>query len=498
MTRLTIGLGVSVLGLLVALLINTVRLSSLQPGVGPTAEPTVDGVGAVERLSRALSFQTVFPAVTVQDARVDPTAFHELHAFLRQAYPSTHERLDVARIANLSVLYTWHGTDTTLAPIVLMGHLDVVGVSDDSVGRWRHPPFGGHVANGFVWGRGAIDDKSSVLATLEAVELLLDEHFQPRRTIYLAFGHDEESGGSGARAILATIRSRGVTEFGLVLDEGGAILPGSLIPGIDQPVALIGVAEKRVLTLELSVRAVGGHASSPPPVTAIGRLGRAIARLEANPFPARLDGATAQMFRHLAPEMTPGHRVVFANLWLFRPFVLRILRDSADTAPLVRTTIAPTTIVAGSRVNVLPGSARATVNIRLLPGDTTDAVVRRVEQVVADGEVEIYPLGDRAMNDGVVSDASSPAFAILARSVRQTYRDAGVLVAPYLTIAAVDARWYAPYSPNVYRFRGMQWEADATDRMHGVNERISVDSFVNGIRFIYRLLKASDTLERYP
>ena len=431
----------------------------------------------MDRLSRALSIR--------------PTALDDLHAYLRQAFPSTHRRLQVERVAGLSALYTWPGTDPSLPPIVLMGHLNVVGVDADSRAAWHHPPFGGHVVDGFVWERGAIDDKGSVLATLEAVETLLGEGFQPQRTIFLALGHDEESGGSGARAILTALRNRGVSEFALVLDEGGAILPASRIPGVDRPVALIGIAEKRALNVELTVRSDGGHASSPPTVSAIGRLGRAVGRLEANPWPARLDGATAEMFRHLAPEMTHGPRVVFANLWLFRPFVRRVLARSSDTGPIVRTTIAPTMISAGSRLNVLPSIARAMPNIRLLPSDTPDAVIDRVRQVVADDLIEIRLVGERA-SDSRMSDPSSPAFGLLARTVRETYAD--VLVAPYLTIAAVDARWYAPHSPNVYRFRGVQWEADVTERIHGVNERISVDAYVNGVQFVRRLLQQSDTL----
>ncbi len=473
-----------------ALSVNTARQGSLQPDVGPAPGPAWPGTppGAVERLSRALAF----PTVSEPRDSPDPAPFHGLHAFVRRAYPAVHAQLEVERVAGLSLLYTWRGAHAALPPVVLLGHLDVVPASETA--GWRLAPFGGDMIDGFVWGRGALDDKGGVLATLEAVELLLSERFQPRRTVYLAFGHDEETSGQGARAIVRTLRGRGVNDLALVLDEGGAILPGSLIPGIDRPVALIGIAEKRSVDLELTVRATGGHASAPPPETAIGVLSRAVAALEASPPPARLDGATAATFRYLAPEMPLASRVVFANPWLFGPLVTRVLAATPRTAAIVRTTLAPTVFDAGVRSNVLPVSARAVVNARLLPGDTVETIAAHARRVIDDDRVEIRAAAAPLPPAPGMSGTGTPGFDLLARTVRETYGGSGVLVAPYLTIAAVDARWYAPLTPNVYRFRGMRWEADATERVHGVNERIAVEAYLDGIRFVYRLLRNADGL----
>ncbi len=490
--RLAALAGSVVLLLAGVLIVNTARLASLQPERGPAPEPAWPGAppGAVERLSRALAF----PTVSEPRGSPDPAPFHGLHAFIRQAYPAVHAQLEVERAAGLSLLYTWRGAAAALPPVVLLGHLDVVPAPDGATGGWRREPFGGDVIDGFVWGRGALDDKSGVLATLEAVELLLSERFQPRRTVYLAFGHDEESFGRGARAIVRALQARGVTQLALVLDEGGAILPGELIPGIDRPVALIGIAEKRSVDLELIVRAAGGHASAPPPETAIGLLSRAVAALEASPPAARLAGATAATFRYLAPEMPLAGRVVFANPWLFGPLVTRVLARTPRTAAIVRTTLAPTVFDAGVRFNVLPASARAIVNARLLPGDTVAAVVAHARRVIDDDRVEIQAEAAPLPAGGGLSGTGTPAFDLLARTVREAYGGSGVLVAPYLTIAAVDARWYAPLTPNVYRFRGMPWEADATERVHGANERIAVEAYLGGIRFLYRLLRNADDL----
>ena len=488
--RLAALAGAILFALAGALIFNTARQGSLQPDVGPAAAPAWSGAppGAVERLSRALAF----PTVSEPRDSPDPAPFHGLHAFIRQAYPAVHAQLEVERVAGLSLLYTWRGSDAALPPVVLLGHLDVVPAPETA--GWRHAPFGGEVIDGFVWGRGALDDKGGVLATLEAVELLLSERFRPRRTVYLAFGHDEETSGRGARAIVRTLQGRGVNDLALVLDEGGAILPGALIPGIDRPVALIGIAEKRSADLELTVRAAGGHSSAPPPATAIGLLSRAVAALEANPPPARLDGATAATFRYLAPEMPLPSRVVFANPWLFGPLVTRVLAATPRTAAIVRTTLAPTVFDAGVRSNVLPASARAVVNARLLPGDTVETIVAHARRVIDDHRVEIRAGAAPLPPGGGLSGTGIPAFDLLARTVREAYGGSGVLVAPYLTIAAVDARWYAPLTPNVYRFRGMPWEADATTRVHGPNERIAVEAYVDGIRFVYRLLRNANTL----
>ena len=473
-----------------ALSLNTARQGSLQPDVGPAPGPAWPGAspGAVERLSRALAFRTVSEP---RDSP-DPAPFHGLHGFIRQAYPRVHAQLEAESVAGLSLLYTWRGADAALPPVVLLGHLDVVPAPEAAA--WRHEPFGGDVADGFVWGRGTLDDKAGVLATLEAVELLLSERFRPRRTVYLAFGHDEETSGQGARAIVRTLQGRGVNDLALVLDEGGAILPGALIPGIDRPVALIGIAEKRSVDLELTVRAAGGHASAPPPETAIGLLSRAVAALEASPPAPRLDGATAATFRYLAPEMPLASRVVFANPWLFGPLVTRVLAATPRTAAIVRTTLAPTVFEAGVRFNVLPASARAVVNARLLPGDTVETIAAHARRVIDDDRVEIRAAAAPLPPGPGMSGTGTPGFDLLARTVRETYGGSGVLVAPYLTIAAVDARWYAPLTVNVYRFRGMRWEADATERVHGANERIAVEAYLDGIRFFYRLLGNANTL----
>ncbi len=350
-----------------------------------------------------------------------------------------------------SLLYTWKGTDATLPPVLLTSHLDVVpadvpadleppvsemlqeysrmsldpskdhGVSRvDSRGSlmnesesWQHPPFSGDIADGFIWGRGTLDDKVGVVGILEAVEGLVRAGYEPRRTVYLAFGQDEEVGGElGAQKIARQLASREIRLF-FVLDEGTPVVRG-IVPGVEAPVALIGVAEKGYVTLVMDVKAQGGHSSSPPEHTAIGLLAQAISRLEANPFPARLDGVAERFFVEVGPEMAFSRKLLFANLWLFRPLIVKALASSPATSPLVRTTTAITQIDGGTQENVLPREARAIVNFRLLPGDTVEGLRERVREVVDDDRISIRFLNkSQALGPSDVSVVDAPPFRVV-------------------------------------------------------------------------------------
>ena len=488
--------GLSAVGLPVGVLVlglglNAWRLDSQQVQPPRLDTPALDGDRAVLNLAAAIRFRTLGDT---SNRAAEPDPFRAFHAFLATAYPRVHESMRVETVDDLSLLFTWNGRDPTLTPVVLMAHQDVVPAGPAGDLQWTHPPFDGVVADGFVWGRGALDDKAAIIATLEACERLLTEGFVPARTVHLAFGHDEETGGRGAARIGRTLTERGVHEYALVLDEGGAIFPAGTLPGLDLPVALIGIAEKSVVNLRLTARRPGGHASAPPSETAIGVLGGAIARLEAHPFPAGLGEVTATMLRHAAPEMAWSYRLVFANPWPFEPVVTRILAAEPRSAALVRTTLAPTVIQAGTAANVLPGHAEATLNLRLLPGVSPGAAVARVRSTIDDDRISVEIVAGSATEPGPVSDPQSKAFTLLAGVVRGVGSGPPPVVTPYLTIAAVDARWYASRSKHVFRFRGTRWEADATERLHGVDERVAVPAFLDSVAFLYHLLRQTDRL----
>ena len=456
----------------------TARYESVQPVVEPVPEVTIPD-GAAQRLAGSLRMPTIS---SENPAAFDAEAFRALHAYLQAAFPRVHAQLRREVVGTHSLLYTWQGSDPSLEAILLSGHLDVVPVETGTHNTWQQDPFGGQIVDGFIWGRGAIDNKSAVLGTLEAVEMLLVQGFRPVRTVYLAYGHDEEVGGTaGAREIAALLKTRGVA-LEMVLDEGGVITDG-LLPGITGPVALVGIAEKGFVTIELSARVAGGHSSLPPRQTAVGILGAAVARLENTQMAVRLETPTRELFDRIGPRFPTMRRAVFANLWLTTPLVLRSLEESPTTNAMVRTTMAPTIFQAGTKDNVLPSYARAVINFRILPGDTIASVLEHVKRAIDDRRVEVRIAGRFSSEPSAVSDSNSASFRTLERTIRSVVPDA--IVAPYLVVVATDARYYSDLSRNVFRFLPLRLTQLDVERMHGPNERIGIREYETAIR-IYR------------
>jgi carboxypeptidase PM20D1 len=342
--------------------------------------------------------------------------------------------------------------------------MDVVPVEAATEAQWAYPPFEGVIADGHIWGRGAMDDKSSVLGILEAAEILLAEGFQPRRTVYLAFGHDEEIGGKAGIA-------------------------DGVVPGVSSPVALVGIAEKGFLSLSLTVEAGTGHSSTPPPHTAIGILSMAVNKLEENQLPGDVDGIPGQMFAYVGPEMTWGMKTVFANLWLFRPLVERQLSASPGTNASIRTTTAVTMIEGGIKDNVLPSRASAIVNFRILPGDSIEKVMAHARSVINDPRVKIEKYRDDFNEPSNVSNIDSEEFRVIHKTVRQIFPNA--VVAPALVVGATDARHYGRLTGSVYRFLPFRFNGEDISRLHGTNERLSVENYLQGVRFYHQLINNS-------
>jgi carboxypeptidase PM20D1 len=472
------------LGLVTALVLVRTAVSRPRREPLPPAEAlTFDAAAATERLAGAVRI----PTVSAENAADRPAAaFAALEAHLARSFPLTHATLKRETVGDGALLYTWTGAEP-LPPIVLMGHLDVVPVEAGTEAAWTHQPFGGEIADGFVWGRGTLDDKVTVLGILEAVEALAREGHRPRRTVLLAFGADEEVGGQGGAArIAALLRERGTTPA-LVVDEGGAIMHDA-VPGVRAPVALVGIAEKGFASVELLATSPGGHSMAPPPHTAVGILARAVARLEDHPFPATLGGATTALFDAVSPEMPFGMRLLFANRWLFAPVIEWQLSRNPSTNATIRTTTAVTIMDGGTRENVLPRRARAVVNYRILPGDSVAAVRRHVQDVVDDPAVAVTVLPS-AGEPSPVSPTDSAAWEALDRAIRRVFPD--VVVAPYLVTGGTDARYFCALTPNVYRFTPTRLALSDLTRIHGTDERVSVANYGELVRFYAQLLRHS-------
>ena len=319
------------------LLVNTVRFSSKQLTNVTPAPAVVVSDSATNRLAEAIRYRTVSYN---EYALIDTTQFDGFIEFLNRSFPRLHRQLTLERINQYALLSTWPGRNPKRQPALLMGHYDVVPVIQGTQRMWKRPPFAGQIEGGYVYGRGTLDDKTTVMGLLEAVEYLLRTGFRPERTILLAFGPDEEvTGQRGAKAVAEQLRRRGIRPA-YVIDEGGVIKTDG-ISGLNKPIALVGIGEKGYLSLELTATAEGGHSSMPPRQTSIGVMAAALARLEANPFPSRFDGGLQHLFAYTGPEMAFGQRLVFANQWLFAPIISRILAQTPAGDATQRTTIAP-------------------------------------------------------------------------------------------------------------------------------------------------------------
>ncbi|MGV8909775.1 MAG: M20/M25/M40 family metallo-hydrolase [Propionicimonas sp.] len=453
----------------------------MEPTFLPPIDPAPTRAGIAGRLSAMIRVQTVSAGREV----LGDAPFTEFIELLAELYPLVHQHLTSERIGEFGLVYTWPAEATTPAdPVVLMAHYDVVPVSGQE-SSWAVPPFEGRIIGDEVWGRGALDDKGALCVLLESVENLLSEGWTPPRTVLLCLGPDEEDHGATGRLIATTLHTRGVTPW-LVLDEGGAIsdIP---FPGVDGVFAMVGLAEKGVMSVELATTGEGGHASAPTGLTAVGRLARAVSRLNRNPFDVRLPRTVGEMLAALAGHAEPRaarlYRLAAKAPWVAARLLLA--GGGADGAALVRTTLAPTMLSGGSSANVLPSSARAMLNIRVTVGETTAGVVARLRRVIADVLVTVRVL--EADEPTPESPSEGAQFALIAAAVEAGYP--GVATIPYLTTAATDGRHWHRFAPAVYRFAPLVMAGDRRGGIHGRDERIGVDSLLRGERFYRALLK---------
>ena len=479
--------GLVVLALAVAVGAKTLLMPSRQLAVAPATPVKVDIPAAAERLGAAVRLKTI---ASRDDVDANAGEFTALHALLQSSFPKAHAVLQREVIGKYGLVYTWPGSDPRAAGIGLLAHQDVVPIALGTDVDWQQPPFSGVRKDGFVWGRGSWDDKGNLMSMMEAVELLAASDFKPRQTIYLIFGQDEEIGGlRGAAQVAKLFNERGV-HLQFVLDEGLLITEG-VLKGLDRPAALVGVAEKGYMSLLLSASATPGHSSMPPPEagqSAIGMMSTALAKLEDKQMPLAVRGLSREMFETLAPEMSGVNRVFLSNMWLFKPLIEAQLKKGASTNASLRTTTALTVFNAGQTDNVLPGRANATVNFRLLPGDTRDAVIDHVTQTIANPSIKIEK-SPGSSEASKVAAIDAAGFQLINKTLRQLHPD--VIVAPGLMIGATDSRHFDGIADNVYKFSPVRATTSDLKRFHGTDERISTDNYVELIQFYHQLISNS-------
>lgn len=469
--------GIIVFILIVVLVVKTIFYPSKQLDVEPEKAIEISDK-SVQNLGKAVSFRTI----SYEDfSLTDTLQFIQFHAFIDSTYPLIFEQLEKEIHGNNALLYKWQGKNIKLRPLVLLAHQDVVPVVEEN---WEKAPFSGEIDNEFIWGRGTLDDKGCLISILEAIEKLLEEGIVPERTIYLAFGDDEEVNGNNARILAATLKER-VVEAEMVIDEGMVITSG-VVPMISGPVALIGTSEKGYLSAEITSKFIGGHSSMPQSETAISILSKAIIAITENQPSPEFTPPIKGFLNYIGPEIPWPARIIFANQWLLGGVLKSIYTSSGPGNASVRTTTAPTLLKAGIKDNVLPTEATATVNFRLLPGDSSEKIIQRLNKVINDERISVKALGN-SKEPANVSPIDCDAFNVLNKTIRESYKN--TYVAPTLMVGSSDSYYYSGVSPNVFRFAPYQITPENIDLIHNDNERITIESYKSMINFYYRLVK---------
>ncbi|KAM8975461.1 N-fatty-acyl-amino acid synthase/hydrolase PM20D1 [Pelodytes ibericus] len=487
-----LGVVVSLVLLLSAVLL--IRTYTLPQTKGVWSDKGAPGaeLGEDERrqMLEALKGAIRIPTVSFSEEAQNYTALAEFGEYIQKVFPQVFSSRLIKHevVGGYSHLFTVQGFDKSLKPYMLLAHLDVVPATPEG---WEVPPFSGKEHNGYIYGRGTLDDKNGVIGILQALEFLLKRGYEPRRSFYIGIGHDEEvSGHKGAMKIVEKIQSQGV-KLEFVLDEGLAVLDG-VIQGVSKPVALVGTTEKGSISLNLSVDLPPGHSSMPPRESSIGILSAAVSRLEQNPMPNMFgDGPEGSMFELLAGEFVFPLNVMMANLWLFSPVVSRFLERTPSSNAIVRTTTALTIFNAGIKSNVIPPNARATVNFRLHPAQTVEEALNIVRNTIRDERVVLSVVN--AFDPLPISpyDEENFGYQTLKRTIHAVF--SGAPVAPGVCVGNTDSRHFVNLSDSIYRFSPVVMKPEDVNRIHGLNERISQSGFETVVQFYYQMIQNSDT-----
>lgn len=478
----------TILGLLGAFIAVTLVRAAFWTPEKVEFEPLPDEQVDVDKYRKDLSDAIKIKTISNVDVdKVDWNEFKRLHALFEERFPLVYKNLKCEEISLASLLFTWEGKNPDLEPIALLGHQDVVPVAEGTEGDWTHPAFDGVDDGEFVWGRGALDMKNHLIAVLESVEALLAEGFEPERTVYLCFGHDEEivaAPTSGAGSIAAVLKERGV-HLDSVIDEGGAILNLHVGNILNKKLAGVGIAEKGYVDYRVSVSAKGGHSSQPPEHTALGALADVIKDIEGHQFKAKMPAFVYELFTKIGKNVSYPARIVTCNLWLLKPLITAVMRKIPPAASLIHTTTAVTMAEGSPAANVLPQKASVTVNFRMMPGVTIKNVEEHIRKCVRNKDIEVeYLKGKEASK---VSPTDSRSFKILEEICTRTDRD--LLVAPYLVMGGTDAYHYEEVCDNIYRFAPFVMDTKLLLTTHGTDERIPIACMADALKFFKRYIR---------
>ncbi len=433
-------------------------------------------MNAINNLSKAIQFKTISHK-KIED--FDFSEFSGFLEFLKESYPLVHRNLELKMINNYAPLFHWKSGSSKL-PLLFLAHYDVVPVNESS---WSVNPFSGEIKDGKVWGRGAIDDKNSIIGLMETTESLLAEGYQPTRDIYFAFGYDEETmGAHGAKRIAEYMRENNM-QFEVILDEGGIVTPGSMM-GIARDIAVVGVAEKGQCNYQFTFTGQQGHSSAPPEHTAVGKMAAFIKDVEDHPMAMRLTEPVAETLINIGGHKRGIEKFLMTHVRTFFPIIKKTMAKGAQTNALIRTTVAFTMARGGTAANVLPDKASVTANVRVLPGDTPESVEDWFKSF--NHQFEMARLA--AERPTAVSKTNNGCYGLLKRCIENVFNQP--VVTPYLMIGGTDSRNYQGLSDKIYRFMPCRLTSEELALMHADDEYISIDNFNKMIEFYTLFIKA--------
>lgn len=425
-------------------------------------------------LSRLIALKTVS-----SESDNDINKFYEFHDLLRDEFPNLFSVCEFEDFEG-SILLKWKGK-IDQAPILLMNHHDVV----EATGQWKYPPFSGEIAEGRVWGRGALDTKGGLYTMLVAADELAADGFIPKRDVYFLSSCNEECTGSGARSISDRLSERGL-RFYMVLDEGGMIL-NEPIGGAKGKFAMVGVGEKGCADIKFIARSSGGHASTPEKNTPLVRLGKFMTAVEkSNIFKCEVSPTLHAMFSCLSESMSGGMKFVMKNSKLFSPILKKVIPMISPVAgAMLKTTVAFTMASGSQGANVLPDEAWVVGNMRYSHHQGRMASIQAIKKLAEKFDIETVVISDGG--ESPMSDHNSDAFALIKNAVDTVFND--VKTSPYVMMGASDSRYLSKVCDNCFRFTPFLISDEQLDSIHGINENIDVEVLAPAVDFYKYVIK---------
>lgn len=454
------------------------------PKAEPMPKENVNEERVQRHLSQAIKIKTIS---NPDDSLVDWSEFDRFHEFLETEFPLIHKNLKKERVSQASLIFEWKGKNESLKPIALLAHQDVVPISRGTLEDWEHDPFEGFNDGKFIWGRGALDMKNHLICVMEAVETLLEEGYEPERTVYICLGHNEEivaGQNNGAHTIMETLKNRGVL-LDSTLDEGGAIIPARVKGIIDGNLAGVGIAEKGYADFKITVKAKGGHSSQPPKHTAAGDIAEVVRDLEKHQFKSKMLDCVYNLFDTVGRRTSFPARMVMCNLKFLKPIFFAVMKKFPPAATFIRTTTACTMLEGSPAANVLPQNASVTVNFRQLPGTSLKDTEAHIREVCKNKSIDVELLKGKEASK--VSPIDSKAFNVISSLAMQISEDN--IVAPFLVMGGTDSYHYEEICDNLYRFSPFTISAELMLTTHSTNERCPVDQLTEAVQFFKRYIK---------